>query len=66
MGLVPQAGVALGLSLLAKQILGRLGAVISTTIVATTVIYELLGPVCTKIAVKLSGEMGDVEKEGAP
>ena len=64
LGLVPQAGVALGLSLLAKQILGRLGAVISTTIVATTVIYELLGPVCAKIAVKLSGEMGDAKTEG--
>ncbi|MGE5552084.1 MAG: cation:proton antiporter [Bacteroidota bacterium] len=63
LGLVPQAGVALGLSLLAKQILPDLGDMISTTIVATTVIYELIGPLCAKLAIKLAGEDGGMDRE---
>ncbi|HHV62614.1 MAG TPA: cation:proton antiporter [Firmicutes bacterium] len=58
LGLVPQAGVALGLSLLVKQQFPGIGDVISTTIVASTVIYELIGPVCSKIGISLAGEAG--------
>lgn len=58
LGLVPQAGVALGLSLLAKQMLPGLGDLVSTTIVASTVIYELVGPLCAKFAINLAGESG--------
>lgn len=57
-GLVPQAGVALGLSLLAKQQFPGIGDMISTTIVASTVIYELIGPVFSKMGITLAGEVG--------
>ncbi len=57
-GLVPQAGVALGLSLLVKQQFPGIGDMISTTIVASTVIYELIGPIFSKMGITLAGEVG--------
>jgi Kef-type K+ transport system membrane component KefB len=55
-GLVPQAGVALGCALIAKNDFPTVGGMIFTTIVATTVIYELVGPLCTKYALQKAGE----------
>lgn len=51
-GLVPQAGVALGCALIAKSDFPQFGNMIFTTIVATTVLYELVGPLCTKYALR--------------
>ncbi|MBL7081332.1 MAG: cation:proton antiporter [Candidatus Omnitrophica bacterium] len=56
-GLIPQAGVALGCALIAKSDFPLVGGLIFTTIVATTVIYELVGPICTKIAIEKAGEI---------
>jgi len=55
--LVPQAGVALGCALIAKSEFPEVGGIIFTTIIATTVIYELIGPICTKIALEKAGEI---------
>lgn len=56
--LVPQAGVALGLSLTAATLVGGVhGAKIRTVILATTVIYELFGPLIAKFALKQAGEI---------
>ena len=57
LSLVPQAGVALGLALIAKSEFPQLGGIIFTTIVATTVIYELIGPIFTKFALRKAGEI---------
>lgn len=57
LGLVPQAGVALGCALIAKSDFPEVGSMIFTTIVATTVIYELIGPLCTKYALHKAGEI---------
>ena len=46
--LMPQAGVALGLAMLAKVNLPHTGGAILNTIIATTVIYEILGPIATR------------------
>lgn len=54
--LMPQAGVAIGLSLLVEQALPAYGTEIRTIILAGTVIYELIGPLCTKIAIFKAGE----------
>lgn len=54
--LVPQAGVAIGLSLLVENALPQYGAQIRTIILAGTVIYELIGPLCTKFAIFKAGE----------
>lgn len=56
--LVPQAGVAIGLSLIATQVLNvEMGSQIRAIILAGTLIYELIGPVITKIALKKAGEI---------
>lgn len=55
-GLVPQAGVALGCALVAKSNFPDVGHIIFNTILATTVIYELTGPICTKYALIKSGD----------
>jgi len=57
LGLVPQAGVALGCALVAKNDFPNIGSMIFTTIVATTVVYELFGPLCTKYALQKVGEI---------
>jgi NhaP-type Na+/H+ or K+/H+ antiporter len=63
LGLAPQAGVALGLALIAKstflhEINGvSIGSIVFSTIVMTTVFYELIGPLCTKIALKKAGDI---------
>lgn len=58
LALVPQAGVALGTALIAQAQFPEAGNFILTTIVATTVVYEIIGPLCTKIALKKAGEIG--------
>ncbi len=56
-GLVPQAGVALGVALAAKTLYPEFGGTIFTTITATTVIYELIGPFCAKYGLGKAGEI---------
>lgn len=56
--LIPQAGVAIGLSMIAKQVLpGNLGEQVRAIILAATVIYELTGPIVTKLTLKKCGEL---------
>lgn len=54
--LIPQAGVAIGLSLLVENALPAYGSEIRTIILSATVIYELIGPLCTKYAIFKAGE----------
>ncbi|MBU1144806.1 MAG: cation:proton antiporter [Firmicutes bacterium] len=56
--LVPQAGVAIGLSLIATQVLNPvMGAQIRAIVLSATLIYELTGPIITKIILKKAGEI---------
>jgi Kef-type K+ transport system membrane component KefB len=56
--LVPQAGVAIGLSLVATQVLSpEMGSQIRVVILAATLIYELTGPIITKITLQNAGEI---------
>jgi len=58
LALVPQAGVAIGLSLIATQVLdAQMGSEIRAIILAGTLIYELVGPVIAKIALQKAGEI---------
>lgn len=60
--LVPQAGVALGLASKANASLGEgLGSIIYTIIIISTIIYELVGPLITKWALKKAGEITEKE-----
>lgn len=54
--LVPQAGVAIGLAYLARRILpDEIGSLLMTIILASSVLYELIGPACAKTALFHSG-----------
>ncbi len=56
--LIPQAGVAIGLSMIAQNILpDPYGAQIRSIVLAGTVIYELIGPLATKNALIRAGEI---------
>ena len=55
--LVPQAGVAIGLATTAMKVVPEHGPGIKTVILCGTVIYELIGPVITKLALKSAGEI---------
>lgn len=60
--LIPQAGVAIGLALIAENTLPS-GAKIRTIILAATVVYELLGPILTKYALVKAGEIKPISKK---
>ncbi len=55
--LIPQAGVAIGLATVSMSVVPEHGAAIRTIILCGTVIYELVGPVVTKLALKKAGEI---------
>jgi Kef-type K+ transport system membrane component KefB len=64
MGILSQAGVAIGLSLIVKQEfsqLGPLGEVIGTavitTVTASSIFFEIIGPILTKIGLQKAGEI---------
>ncbi|MEA3328137.1 MAG: cation:proton antiporter [Candidatus Omnitrophota bacterium] len=57
LSLLPQAGVALGVALIAKENFPQAGEIIFSTIVATTVVYELVGPVFTKFSLRKAGDI---------
>ena len=56
LALIPQAGVAIGLAALGARTLGGvMGNDLETIILASSILYELLGPGCAKLALYLSG-----------
>ncbi len=55
--LLPQAGVAIGLSLIATESFPAYGAKIRAVILCGTFIYELIGPAVSKFALKAAGEI---------
>ncbi len=57
--LFPQAGVAIGLATTANQAFTdpNLASLVLAVVLTSTIIYELLGPVITKIALKKAGEI---------
>ena len=76
LGILSQAGVAIGLALIVKQDFAGLGNVIDTTggittngdfigstvittITATCIFFELIGPILTKVALRKAGEIED-------
>ncbi len=54
--LLPQAGVALGMSVTAME-LGEVGALIRNIVLFSVLIYELVGPTLTKMALTRAGEI---------
>jgi len=73
LGILSQAGVAIGLSLIVKHEFTQLdarynaphalaiGTSVLATITATCIFFEIIGPILTKFALKRAGEIPDVE-----
>lgn len=58
LALIPQAGVAIGLAFLGQRILPEsMGNMLLTIILSSSVLYELIGPACAKIALIRSGSI---------
>lgn len=55
--LIPQAGVAIGLATTAMSVVPEYGQQIRTIILCGTVIYELIGPLVTKVALTKANEI---------
>jgi Kef-type K+ transport system membrane component KefB len=55
--LVPQAGVAIGLSLAASSVVPEYATQIRTVILCGTLVYELVGPAIAKASLKKAGEI---------
>ena len=55
--LQPQAGVAIGMTTIAAVELPQYGAQIRTVILCATLVYELVGPVLTKLVLTKAGEI---------
>ncbi len=63
LALIPQAGVAIGLSVLGQRLLpADLGTLLSTIILSSSVLYEFVGPSCAKASLFLSGSIEGYEK----
>ena len=64
LGILSQAGVAIGLSVIVKQEYSAIsewgatiGAAVITTITATSIVFEIIGPIACKIGLKKAGEI---------
>lgn len=54
--LVPQAGVALGMALVAATHFPELGKTLLAVTIGTTIVFEVVGPILTQIALRKVGE----------
>ena len=62
LALVPQAGVALGLALLAQKILPTLGHLLFNVVLGSVIINEIAAPPLTKYAITKAGEAEEAVK----
>jgi len=64
LGILSQAGVAIGLALIVKDEFthygawgARIGTAVITTVTVTSIFFEIIGPITTKIALRKAGEI---------
>lgn len=55
--LIPQAGVAIGLTFVAQSVVPEYAATIRAVVLCATLIYELIGPVVAKMTLVQAGEI---------
>ena len=62
LALIPQAGVSIGLAALGQRLLpASLGTLLTTIILSSSVLYEMVGPACAKLALHLSHSIPESE-----
>ena len=59
--LLPQAGVAIGMASLVAARFPTLGAQVNTIVLAGVLVFELVGPVITKLALTKAGEIAQTK-----
>jgi Kef-type K+ transport system membrane component KefB len=59
LAITPQAGVALGMALVAKSRFPEVGDMLLGIVISTTVVFELIGPVVTRWTLSRVGEIGE-------
>ncbi|MBQ3058294.1 MAG: cation:proton antiporter [Clostridia bacterium] len=62
--LLPQAGVAIGMSAIVIETMGAEGVLVRNIILFSVLIYELIGPMLTKIALTKAGDIKEKTTEG--
>ncbi|MEG1527878.1 MAG: cation:proton antiporter [Clostridia bacterium] len=60
--LFPQAGVAIGMASVVMAQLPEIGQQVTTVVLCATLVYEILGPLLTKIALTKAGEIEKTPK----
>lgn len=55
--LIPQAGVAIGIAMTVQTKLPEVGSIVIAIVLSSVIVYELVGPYATKIALFLAGEI---------
>ena len=64
LALIPQAGVSIGLAVLGQRMLpAASGEMLSTIILSSGILYEMVGPACAKAAIRLSGSIPEKKSE---
>lgn len=67
LALIPQAGVSIGLAVLGQRILPEAeGLLLSTIILSSGLLYELIGPACAKLSLRLSGSLTRPDGQKGP
>ena len=61
--LLPQAGVALGMCATAHRVMGEEGNLIRNIILLSVLVYELIGPSLTKMALEKAGDIQQIPEE---
>ena len=62
--LLPQAGVALGMSSIVLSKMGDIGVLVRNIVLFAVLVYEIVGPVLTKMALTKSGDIKAKTTEG--
>ena len=63
LALLPQAGVAIGLTILVGQVLPEYAQQVRTVIISATLVYELTGSIISKAALTRAGEIKILPKK---
>jgi hypothetical protein len=67
LALIPHAGVAIPLAAMGARALGgELGIALETVILASSILYEIVGPACAKLSLYYSGAYSDKLEDLVP
>lgn len=59
LAMLPQAGIAIGMGLIASNHFPEYRMILLTVIISSTVFFEIIGPVCTRLALKKSNSQSN-------